>query len=131
MMFSNHFMRAITATIGILGCLSGQMAFAQTNPTTVDRSDAKIRNIDGVAAVVNTGYVTRKEIDDRIAALPNQGAKLSDAATLRKNALERLDGIGADHAHGRLDDGAAANCAAVVNGPVALKYQRGVVDRGC
>ena len=90
MMFSNHFMRAITATICILGCLSVQMAFAQTNPTTVDRTDAKIRNIDGVAAVVNTGYVTRKEIDDRIATLSNQGAKLPDAGTLRKNALERL-----------------------------------------
>jgi peptidyl-prolyl cis-trans isomerase SurA len=53
-------------------------------------TDSKIRNIDGVAAVVNTGYVTRKEIDDRIVALQKQGGKLPDAATLRKTVLERL-----------------------------------------
>ena len=52
--------------------------------------DSKIRNIDGVAAVVNTGYVTRKEIDDRIAALQKQGGKLPDAAVLRKTVMERL-----------------------------------------
>jgi peptidyl-prolyl cis-trans isomerase SurA len=32
-------------------------------------ADNKIRNIDGVAVVVNTGFITRREIDDRIAAL--------------------------------------------------------------
>jgi peptidyl-prolyl cis-trans isomerase SurA len=53
-------------------------------------SDSKIRNIDGVAAVVNTGYVTRKEIDDRIAALKKQGVKLPDDGSLRKTILERL-----------------------------------------
>ncbi|WP_353432164.1 peptidylprolyl isomerase [Polynucleobacter sp. MWH-UH23A] len=53
-------------------------------------SDSKIRNIDGVAAVVNTGYVTRKDIDDRIAALRKQGAKLPDDGSLRKVILERL-----------------------------------------
>jgi peptidyl-prolyl cis-trans isomerase SurA len=52
--------------------------------------DSKIRNIDGVAAVVNTGYVTRKDIDDRIAALRKQGAKLPDDGSLRKVILERL-----------------------------------------
>ena len=52
--------------------------------------DSKIRNIDGVAAVVNTGYVTRKDIDDRIAALKKQGAKLPDDSSLRKVILERL-----------------------------------------
>ncbi|OHC11003.1 MAG: peptidylprolyl isomerase [Polynucleobacter sp. GWA2_45_21] len=65
-----------------------QFAFAQDGSKT--SADSKIRNIDGVAAVVNTGYVTRKEIDDRIAALQKQGAKLPDPATLRKTVLERL-----------------------------------------
>jgi peptidyl-prolyl cis-trans isomerase SurA len=40
--------------------------------------------------VVNTGYVTRKDIDDRIAALRKQGAKLPDDGSLRKVILERL-----------------------------------------
>ena len=52
--------------------------------------DNKIRNIDGVAAVVNTGFITRKEIDDRIAALQNQGIKVADDAEFRKAVLERL-----------------------------------------
>ena len=53
-------------------------------------ADSKVRNIDGVAAVVNTGYVTRKEIDDRVAALQKQGGKLPDVATLRKTVMERI-----------------------------------------
>jgi len=52
--------------------------------------DSKIRNIDGVAAVVNTGYVTRKEIDDRILALQKQGTKLPDPVVLRQTIMERL-----------------------------------------
>jgi peptidyl-prolyl cis-trans isomerase SurA len=53
-------------------------------------AENKIRNIDGVAAVVNTGFITRREIDDRIAALQKQGAKMSDATEFRKAVLERL-----------------------------------------
>lgn len=52
--------------------------------------DNKIRNIDGVAAVVNTGFITRKEIDDRIIALQKQGTKVGDDAEFRKAVLERL-----------------------------------------
>jgi len=53
--------------------------------------DSKVRDIDGVAAVVNTGFITRKEIDDRIVTLQKQGAKLpSDVVALRKAILERL-----------------------------------------
>jgi peptidyl-prolyl cis-trans isomerase SurA len=63
---------------------------AQDVPKANTTSDSKIRNIDGVAAVVNTGYVTRKDIDDRIAALKKQGAKLPDDGSLRKVILERL-----------------------------------------
>mgnify|MGYP003334555348 FL=1 len=66
------------------------IASAQDANKTATASDNKIRNIDGVAAVVNTGYVTRKDIDDRIAALRKQGAKLPDDGSLRKVILERL-----------------------------------------
>ena len=52
--------------------------------------DGKVRNIDGVAAVVNTGYITRKDIDDRIAVLKKQGTKLPEGEALRKVILERL-----------------------------------------
>lgn len=70
--------------------LLSSFAFAQDSSKTPISTDNKIRNIDGVAAVVNTGYVTRKEIDDRIAALQKQGTKLPDGPTLRKTVMERL-----------------------------------------
>ncbi len=77
------------AAMMLLGiALLSQFTFAQDSPKT--SVDNKIRNIDGVAAVVNMGYVTRKEIDDRITALQKQGAKLPDDATLRSTVLERL-----------------------------------------
>ncbi len=88
MMCRNRFNQALAATLLAGTALLSQFAFAQDGSKTA--ADSKIRNIDGVAAVVNTGYVTRKEIDDRIAALQKQGAKLPDAATLRKTVLERL-----------------------------------------
>ncbi len=69
--------------------LFANFSCAQDTAQTTNTS-SKIRNIDGVAAVVNTGYVTRKEIDDRISALKKQGAKLPDDATLRKTIFERL-----------------------------------------
>ena len=66
------------------------IAFAQDSAKTNTIAESKIRNIDGVAAVVNTGYVTRKEIDDRIAALKKQGVKLPEDGSLRKVILDRL-----------------------------------------
>ncbi|WP_251374400.1 peptidylprolyl isomerase [Polynucleobacter sp. MWH-Aus1W21] len=66
------------------------VAFAQDAVKANANADSKIRNIDGVAAVVNTGFVTRKEIDDRIAGLKKQGVKLSDDGSLRKTILDRL-----------------------------------------
>ena len=66
-------------------------SYAQVNPSN---NELKIRNIDGVVAVVNTGVVTRKEIDDRIASLQKQGStggkKLPDGEELRKQVLENL-----------------------------------------
>ena len=88
MMRSNRFNQVLAAMILASTAFMSQFAFAQDGSKT--STDSKIRNIDGVAAVVNTGYVTRKEIDDRIAALQKQGSKLPDAATLRKTVLERL-----------------------------------------
>ena len=88
MMRRNRFNQALAAILFAGAAFLSQLAFAQDSSKTL--ADSKIRNIDGVAAVVNTGYVTRKEIDDRIVALQKQGAKLPDAATLRKTVLERL-----------------------------------------
>ena len=88
MMRRNRFNQALAATIFAGLALLSQFVIAQDSSKI--SADSKIRNIDGVAAVVNTGYVTRKEIDDRIVALQKQGGKLPDAATLRKTVLERL-----------------------------------------
>jgi peptidyl-prolyl cis-trans isomerase SurA len=84
----NRFNQALAATMLASATLLSQFTFAQDSSKT--SADSKIRNIDGVAAVVNTGYVTRKEIDDRIAALQKQGAKLPDVDGLRKTVLDRL-----------------------------------------
>ncbi|NBP21783.1 MAG: peptidylprolyl isomerase, partial [Burkholderiaceae bacterium] len=83
--------------IGISSCLVLIIAIhasdshAQAGPAS---TDTKIRNIDGVVAVVNTGVVTRKEIDDRIASLqkqgPTGGKKLPEGEELRKKVLENL-----------------------------------------
>ncbi len=66
-------------------------SYAQVNPSNIE---LKIRNIDGVVAVINTGVVTRKEIDDRIASLQKQGStggkKLPEGEELRKQVLENL-----------------------------------------
>ncbi len=66
-------------------------SYAQVNPSN---NELKIRNIDGVVAVVNTGVVTRKEIDDRIVSLQKQGStggkKLPEGEELRKQVLENL-----------------------------------------
>ena len=76
----------------LLACVAAAFpSYAQSNaPATA--SENKIRDIDGVAAVVNTGFVTRKEIDDRIAAISKQGggSAVPDKETLRKQVLERL-----------------------------------------
>jgi peptidyl-prolyl cis-trans isomerase SurA len=71
MMRRNRFNQALAAMILAGAAFMSQFAVAQDGSKT--SGDSKIRNIDGVAAVVNTGYVTRK-----------------DAATLRKTILERL-----------------------------------------
>ena len=90
MMHRNRF-NHVLITILLFGLtMFSQFSFAQDASKNATSADSKIRNIDGVAAVVNTGYVTRKEIDDRVSALQKQGGKLPDPATLRKTVLERL-----------------------------------------
>ena len=74
----------------LFGLAHAQDTNRKATPATATTVDNKIRNIDGVAAVVNTGYITRKEIDDRVAALQKQGVKAPDAAEFRKAVLERL-----------------------------------------
>jgi peptidyl-prolyl cis-trans isomerase SurA len=76
---------------GLLGLLFSQSLGAQNNLST---NEPKIVSIDGVVAVVNTGVVTRKEIDDRIASIQKQapagGKKLPEGDELRKQVLENL-----------------------------------------
>jgi len=91
MMLCRYFLKQSLSTIffGMILFLAG-VAYAQDSSRNSSTSDGKIRNIDGVAAVVNTGYVTRKEIDDRIVSLQKQGVKLPEGQNLRKLILERL-----------------------------------------
>jgi len=83
-------MRSLTTVLFLGGLSLSAITHAQDNSRTSNTADSKIRNIDGVAAVVNTGYVTRKEIDDRITTLEKQGVKLPDVSSLRKLILDRL-----------------------------------------
>ena len=90
-MLSRNLLKQILSVILVLGATSfASVVYSQDSSKTGNSADSKIRNIDGVAAVVNTGYVTRKEIDERIIALQKQGVKLPDADNLRKLVLERL-----------------------------------------
>jgi peptidyl-prolyl cis-trans isomerase SurA len=91
MMFCRNRLKQLLTATTLVGAISFVgMVYAQDLPKTTNVADSKIRNIDGVAAVVNTGYVSRKEIDDRIVTLQKQGGKLPDPATLRKLVLDRL-----------------------------------------
>lgn len=84
--FKKTSLRAIFIGLGLFV----NVVFAQNATKSNAVAESKIRNIDGVAAVVNTGFVTRKEIDDRIAALKKQGVKLPEDGSLRKTILDRL-----------------------------------------
>jgi len=91
MMFYRSLLKPILIATFILGAIPfAGIAYSQDLPKASNATDTKIRNIDGVAAVVNTGYITRKEIDDRIVSIQKQGTKLPDAANLRQLVLDRL-----------------------------------------
>ncbi|WP_255534622.1 peptidylprolyl isomerase [Polynucleobacter sp. JS-Polo-80-F4] len=86
----NRFKQISISAIFLGFGLFANTSFAQDSAKTTATAESKIRNIDGVAAVVNTGYVTRKEIDDRIAALKKQGVKLPEDGSVRQVILDRL-----------------------------------------
>ena len=90
MLCINRFKKTSLCAIFIGLGLFVNVVFAQDATKSNAVAESKIRNIDGVAAVVNTGFVTRKEIDDRIAALKKQGVKLPEDGSLRKTILDRL-----------------------------------------
>ena len=89
--FIKFIMFRYVMAFGLLGVLFSQPLSAQNNPTG---NEPKIVSIDGVVAVVNTGVVTRKEIDDRIASIQKQapagGKKLPEGDELRRQILENL-----------------------------------------
>jgi peptidyl-prolyl cis-trans isomerase SurA len=87
----NHSIKLIRSLFLLAFVAVALPTYAQSN-AAANASESKIRNIDGVAAVVNTGFVTRKEIDDRIATIMKQGSGtgMPDKETLRKQVLERL-----------------------------------------
>ncbi len=89
--FIKFIMFRYVMAFGLLGVLFSQPLSAQNNPTG---NEPKIVSIDGVVAVVNTGVVTRKEIDDRIASIQKQapagGKKLPEGDELRRQVLENL-----------------------------------------
>ena len=91
MMLCRIHLKQTLTTVLLLGSVSfAGIVYSQDSTKTGNATEGKIRNIDGVAAVVNTGYVTRKEIDDRITTLQKQGGKLPEPVTLRKLVLDRL-----------------------------------------
>mgnify|MGYP000231556530 CR=1 FL=1 len=86
-----NYLKQISVCAFVLGLgICANVSFAQDLAKTNATADSKIRNIDGVAAVVNTGYVTRKEIDDRILVLKKKGVKLPEDGSLRKVILDQL-----------------------------------------
>lgn len=84
--FKKTSVQALFIGLGLFINIACARDAAKSNTAT----ESKIRNIDGVAVVVNTGFVTRKEIDDRIVALKKQGVKLPEDGSLRKSIMDRL-----------------------------------------
>jgi len=84
-------MPRLLMAFGFLGLLWNQPLGAQGNTSG---AQPKIVSIDGVVAIVNTGVITRKEIDDRVASIqkqaPTGGKKLPEGDELRKQVLENL-----------------------------------------
>jgi len=90
-MMQSNLLRSLFAAFALASfSLLPQIVSAQNSSGGSAPTDSKIRRIDGVVAVVNTSFVTRKEIDDRIATLQKQGNKLPDTKDLRQAILDRL-----------------------------------------
>ena len=91
MFYKNRGIELISSFFMFIAVTIALPSHGQSAPA-ISGVDNKIRDIDGVAAVVNTGFVTRKEIDDRVATITKEGggAAMPDKETLRKQVLERL-----------------------------------------
>ena len=95
MMFCrNYFIKVAHALFAVAILATASVALAQASNTLAAKPDTKIRAIDGVVAVVNTGFISRKEIDDRVATIVKQSAansaSLPGKDALRKQVLEQL-----------------------------------------
>ena len=85
MMYRSLFLYELIAIVLGASFFITSQSYAQVNEQRKSIVvDEKIRDIDGVAAVVNTGFITRKEIDDRVAVLKAKDSKSSDAPDVRK-----------------------------------------------
>ena len=84
-------MRLFLSSVGVLAFVLSHFSYGQA---PIQGNESKIVNIDGVVAVVNTGVVTRREINDRITTLqkqpPSSGRKIPEGEELRKQVLEDL-----------------------------------------
>ena len=95
MMFCKNYLSKVAHALFAVAILAtASSAMAQASNPSVANPDTKIRDIDGVVAVVNTGFISRKEIDDRVATIVKQSAansaSLQNKDTLRKQVLEQL-----------------------------------------
>lgn len=95
MMFCrNYLSKVVHALFAVAILAAAAPIFAQPSSPSAANADTKIRDIDGVVAVVNTGFISRKEIDDRVATIVKQSAANSTALpskdALRKQVLEQL-----------------------------------------
>ena len=95
MMFCRNYLSKVAHALFAVAILAtASSAMAQASTPSVANPDTKIRDIDGVVAVVNTGFISRKEIDDRVATIVKQSAanstSLPNKDALRKQVLEQL-----------------------------------------
>ncbi len=90
----NYLSKVVHALFAVAILAAAAPIFAQPSSPSAANADTKIRDIDGVVAVVNTGFISRKEIDDRVATIVKQSAANSTALpskdALRKQVLEQL-----------------------------------------
>lgn len=95
MMFCRNYLSKVAYALFAVAILAtASPVLAQASNPSAAKPDTKIRDIDGVVAVVNTGFISRKEIDDRVATIVKQSAanstSLPDRDALRKQVLEQL-----------------------------------------
>lgn len=94
MIYRNYLSKVAHTFFAVAMLATASPALTQVLSPTAAKPDTKVRDIDGVVAVVNTGFVSRKEIDDRIVTIAKQsaasGTSLPNKDALRKQVLEQL-----------------------------------------